>query len=590
MKGRYSTVTEPNKEETEKWLKGGKTRGFWHNKENQMKYLHAFAYVNGITTREEWEKVTREKFEEWGGRRLLREYGSLPSLFSSLLSSFSWEDTKMKKPQNYWKEERNQKRFLQQFAKEMNIKEEMDWNNVKVKDIRKHGGSGFLFQFNGNLYNAINKLIFNNEQKVEENKEKELQTKEHSLFLHIQHSLAIETEEDWYKVRANQISSLSPSAHRLLLKHRSVHRLVSHFVQYDWEKKKFVNGMVEKGHWLILANRISFFNEVYEKLSLKRKEDWYKVKYKEITNLGGKTLFSIYRTLIEALRDTYREEEWDILQCSSLPRHFWSSLDNQRAFLSQLALQLNVHSLDDWYKVDYNIVYSSKGGKSFLRLYNGNFFKGLTSVYPDHQWDIFRSSSSRKINHVQLADFMRKLMTTFDIRRKDDFYRVSKRMVATLLKEGKSVLASIGFHHLLLHCFPAEDWSFHEMKKRSKKAVQRWLMICLKKQLGGEIHFLEDYEHPLISFSSGSLIELDLFIPSLNIAFEYNGEQHYDDIPSAFNPIELNRDRDLQKVNLCLENRIQLLIIPYWWDLSPSSLSSFLLSSPFSFHFSRPNK
>jgi len=63
------------------------------------------------------------------------------------------------------------------------------------------------------------------------------------------------------------------------------------------------------------------------------------------------------------------------------------------------------------------------------------------------------------------------------------------------------------------------------------------------------------------------------------LAFEYNGEQHYDDIPSAFNPIELNRNRDFQKVNHCLAHQLHLLIIPYWWDLSPSSLSSFLQSS-----------
>lgn len=41
-----------------------------------------------------------------------------------------------------------------------------------------------------------------------------------------------------------------------------------------------------------------------------------------------------------------------------------------------------------------------------------------------------------------------------------------------------------------------------------------------------DIHI--NYLHPLMRFKdTGKPIELDLYIPSLSLAFEYQGEQHY---------------------------------------------------------------
>ena len=69
---------------------------------------------------------------------------------------------------------------------------------------------------------------------------------------------------------------------------------------------------------------------------------------------------------------------------------------------------------------------------------------------------------------------------------------------------------------------------------------------------------------------------MDIFIPALQLAVEYQGEHHYNDIPSVSSFAEIYKTRDLFKENLSKEHQIQLIYIPYWWDLSPSSLSSSL--------------
>lgn len=70
------------------------------------------------------------------------------------------------------------------------------------------------------------------------------------------------------------------------------------------------------------------------------------------------------------------------------------------------------------------------------------------------------------------------------------------------------------------------------------------------------------YPNLLISFNEKNIIgsELDIFIPSLNIAFELNGIFHYEPIygVNKFQQIQKNDNNKFQK---CFENKIDLCII-----------------------------
>jgi hypothetical protein len=67
-------------------------------------------------------------------------------------------------------------------------------------------------------------------------------------------------------------------------------------------------------------------------------------------------------------------------------------------------------------------------------------------------------------------------------------------------------------------------------------------------------------------------MELDLFLPHLSLAFEYQGEQHYKP-----NSILGNQDfsvRDEEKKRMSKDIGITLIEVPYWWNKLADSLVS----------------
>lgn len=83
-----------------------------------------------------------------------------------------------------------------------------------------------------------------------------------------------------------------------------------------------------------------------------------------------------------------------------------------------------------------------------------------------------------------------------------------------------------------------------------------------------ENYFKNKFPKTRPNFLNG--LELDGYNQELNLAFEYNGEQHYIYNKFFHNNNKLNffnqRKRDLEKFLLCKINNIKLIIIPYYYN------------------------
>jgi hypothetical protein len=68
-------------------------------------------------------------------------------------------------------------------------------------------------------------------------------------------------------------------------------------------------------------------------------------------------------------------------------------------------------------------------------------------------------------------------------------------------------------------------------------------------------------------------MELDIFLPKEQLAFEYQGEHHFHDIYHLGSSWQ-QRQKDEEKRKVCRENEITLIEVPYWWNKEISSLAA----------------
>eukprot|EP01126_Amoeba_proteus_P002830 TRINITY_DN10911_c0_g1_i1.p1 TRINITY_DN10911_c0_g1~~TRINITY_DN10911_c0_g1_i1.p1 ORF type:complete len:145 (+),score=40.44 TRINITY_DN10911_c0_g1_i1:327-761(+) len=110
--------------------------------------------------------------------------------------------------------------------------------------------------------------------------------------------------------------------------------------------------------------------------------------------------------------------------------------------------------------------------------------------------------------------------------------------------------------------------------------MQRWLRVMLQQLLPEQTEVEEDFLHEGLLWDSlkDRRMQLDIWVPKYNLALEYQGEQHYYDIPGRDGPGSsvVVFERDQQKREACAKNGITLVQIPYWWDNSEEQLSSTL--------------
>jgi hypothetical protein len=69
-------------------------------------------------------------------------------------------------------------------------------------------------------------------------------------------------------------------------------------------------------------------------------------------------------------------------------------------------------------------------------------------------------------------------------------------------------------------------------------------------------------------------LELDIYIPSISIAFEYQGEVHYTNSNLLNSDQERIFEIDIEKKNACKNLGITLIEVPFWWDRQKETLAA----------------
>ena len=538
---------------------------YWENKENILHFLSEIKEKYNLNTPEDWNSITQKHIQSHGGWQLLSKY----SMFEIKCMACPEGKSTFNNPKQtlgYWENQENILHFLSKLKEKYNLNTPEDWNSIKAKHIQANGGSTLLLKHSMYEIKCMGcpegKSSFNNPPQPsgywgnQENIDKFLSK--------IKEKYNLNTPDDWNSITPRQIQS------------HGGWQLLSKYSMFEIKcmgcpegKSTFNNPPLAPGYWENQENIVKFLSKIKEKYNLNTPEDWNSITINHIRSTGGSSLLKKY-SLFEIKCMACPEGK----SIFNIPSGYWENQENIDKFLSKIKEKYNLNSPEDWNSITTNHI-KSNGGRQLLSKYS--IFEIKCMACPEGK-STFNNPSGYWDNQENIDNFLSKIKEKYNLNTPEDWKRFSKYQIT---QEGGNGLLTNKNYSTIKIKFEKEEFiplstllSDGPVQKRSS---QRWLFLQVQKLFPGE-EIIEDYFHSAISRVSGFNVQFDIFMIERNIAIEYHGKQHYEDIPSAFSSSETYKYRDLEKQKLCSEYGIQLIVIPYWWDNNIESLKETLFS------------
>lgn len=119
--------------------------------------------------------------------------------------------------------------------------------------------------------------------------------------------------------------------------------------------------------------------------------------------------------------------------------------------------------------------------------------------------------------------------------------------------------------------YPETPW--HTLKKVSLGQKQILYLLKSVNPLHSKVIKM-NYKHPQLIRDTSHTMELDFYVPDLELAFEYQGAQHYSATYQNTISLPAQKKKDEEKRQACKQHGITLVEIPYWFDGTVDTLIS----------------
>ena len=543
-------------------------KGYWENQENIDQFLSGIKEKYNLNTPEDWNLITKQHIQSNGGSALLSKY----SMFD--IKCMACPDGKLifNYPKGYWENQENIDQFLAEIKKKYNLNTPEDWNSITQKHIISNGGKILLSKYSMFEIKCLacpeGKSIFNYPKqapgywKNQENIDQFLSG--------IKEKYNLNTPDDWNSITQKHIQSNGGGS--LLVKYS----LFEIKCMACPDGKSIFSSSCSynpKGYWENKENIDQFLLKIKEKYNLNTPKDWNSITQKHIKSNGGSRLLSKY-SLYE-IKCLACPDGKSIFSNSHQAPGFWENQENIDHFLLELKGKYNLNTPEDWNLITTKHI-QSNGGSRLLSKYS--MFDIKCMACPNGK-SIFKNppqapgywEKQENIDH-----FLSGIKEKFNLKTPDDWKRISKYQIISQggwgLFNNRNI--KVKFDNEISKSIPLLELISGSVYKRSS---QRWLFLQIQKLFPHE-EIVEDYFHSEISRISGAIVQFDVFMIHRNIAIEYHGKHHYEDIPEGFSSLETYKHRDLEKLKLCEQYGIQMVVIPYWWDNKIDSLRETLYS------------
>jgi len=172
---------------------------------------------------------------------------------------------------------------------------------------------------------------------------------------------------------------------------------------------------------------------------------------------------------------------------------FWAKKENRQAYLTWFEGAHEIRSLDDWYQVNIDSFYKSRG-TGFLNVYDFSVYKAIKDLRPDlplRAWNFLQVPSGFWSQRSNRLDYIQWLGETLGFKSPEDWYRVSTQDIKSnrgnsFLKEYPTLFALVS--DLVPANFDFLPWKFKQVPKNFWKKMEnrRSYLKWLGQELGFE--------------------------------------------------------------------------------------------------------
>lgn len=349
--------------------------------------------------------------------------------------------------------------------------------------------------------------------------------------------------------------------------------------EYNWRLWKFK--MTNVRFWKDDDNKKKYLSWFEKKLKIRTIDDWYKISVKDFKNNYGSTLISTYfdGSIASVIKFLYPDKDIDFTKLNRVPpKHFdLSNYSDLRILIDNRAKELGFSFPNDYYK------FSIKKNLKEIRLSilkEDTLCELLNKLYPNQKfypWLFEKTANSFWEDHQNIKDYGHWLSKKLEFDSLEDWYDISNEIIYAY--DGGGILSKKTIFDIAKISFPKYKWDVTKFDHK-KFVSQKRLFKVLKKIFPNE-KIQYNNRHPDIRNPKTNYpLELDCFIESKMIAFEYQGEQHYNEVKRFFHKSKVKGKsfddsiyRDKIKKKRCKELGINLIEInSNNWDFSEKGL------------------
>jgi len=547
--------------------------GFWKSLGNRKRYSDWLGSRVGFSSVEDWHGLNWEILRDNNGLGLLKCVGAVIGIVKMRYPN---EDIKewlfASVPKGFWSKKRNRRRYFDWLCKKLNYRCKDDWYRITAEDFRSNSGSGLLQLRYRNSVAAALKEIFPEVDFCEWLLGQVPQrfwgdTRNcRRYFDWLGSRLGFKKQEDWYSITVNTFKENYGWGVLQQFRSSPSEALIRVYSEKQWDRFAFATK--PNGFWENKDNQREFMDELSRKRKHKSLEDFYQLSWEEVSSTGGAGLLNIFGgSHTKAVMCCYPEHDWLEWKFNKVPPGFWSDDKNVRRYLRWLGKHCGYKSREDWYATTTKSFADNYGYGLLALRFNGSPTTAVKYLFPAGKWyewkfafcpnGFWHDPENRRRYLVWLG-------RELGIKRYEDWYDVTQDKLEKRYGAGLLDFCNGSQAKAIVEAFPRYRWDVEKFSYM--RMNQKRIFRILKDKYRDAIW---QFKHPELRFSAtGRKMELDIWIPSISTAVEYQGQQHFFAVKAwgGADALAKGKMRDEEKRKACRKYAIRLIEIPYTWD------------------------